>query len=370
MFERMLINGRNGGKGPKVKRFGSGLYGWGLGTDGQLGLGEAIDVYQPNKINLEGNWNLLTSSVSHTILSNSDGVFYGFGNNSYGALGFGTGKILTPIILENAQNWKSIKANNLYTLAIKEDGTLWSWGYNAQGQLGQGNTNNKFIPTQVGTDSDWKSISAGLRHSLAIKENGTLWTWGSNSSGRTGLNSTSGNTLNPTQVGSDSDWKEISAGGSASIAIKEDGTLWAAGWNGSGMLGNGTTATSSVFIQSGTDTDWKFVSVGLLHSVGLKIDGTLWTWGRGADGETGDGLFTVNTTSPNKISNEIWKNISASNYYCMAIREDGELWGWGKNQVGEIGIGNTDPVGSPTFTGISDCISVSTGGFSTIAIVG
>ena len=42
------------------------------------------------------------------------------------------------------------------------------------------------------------------------------------------------------QIGSDTNWLSIAAGGAHTIALKSDGTLWAWGWNAYGQLGDGT----------------------------------------------------------------------------------------------------------------------------------
>ena len=50
-------------------------------------------------------------------------------------------------------------SNYEFTAAIKEDGTLWTWGYGGDGALGHGTTDDKLLPTQVGTDNDWVGSS-------------------------------------------------------------------------------------------------------------------------------------------------------------------------------------------------------------------
>ena len=84
---------------------------------------------------------------------------------------------------------------------------LWGWGYNAQGQLGNGSISNYSSPIQVGSLTNWKQVSVGLAHTAAIKTDGTLWTWGINGSGGLG-NGTSINYSSPVQIGSLTNWKQ------------------------------------------------------------------------------------------------------------------------------------------------------------------
>lgn len=46
-----------------------------------------------------------------------------------------------------------------------------------------------FITLQISAQC-WQTISAGYSHSLAVKEDGTLWAWGSNGVGNLGDNTT------------------------------------------------------------------------------------------------------------------------------------------------------------------------------------
>lgn len=55
---------------------------------------------------------------------------------------------------------------------------LYTWGDNTYGQLGLGDVTNRTNPVQVGTDTDWLQVSTGYTHSLAIKKDGTLWSAG------------------------------------------------------------------------------------------------------------------------------------------------------------------------------------------------
>jgi alpha-tubulin suppressor-like RCC1 family protein len=98
------------------------------------------------------------------------------------------------------------------------------------------------------TPVKWKAISVGVTHSLAVQEDGTVWAWGSNSWGEVGNGKRGGNVgylsvLSPAQVKGIDDVKSVAAGSSSSFAIKNDGTVWAWGSNMDGGLGIGTETT-------------------------------------------------------------------------------------------------------------------------------
>ncbi len=130
------------------------------------------------------------------------------------------------------------------------------WGQNSFGQLGNSTNFNRNQPTLVsGGDTTWINVASGGSHSLGLKADGTLWAWGWNSSGQLGNGSFS-NSFSPVQVGSARNWTAISAGGEHSLALKADGTLWAWGQNSSGQIGDNTTNSSEFPVKVGTDKNW------------------------------------------------------------------------------------------------------------------
>lgn len=260
--------------------------------------------------------------------------------------------------------WKQIAVSkngtDPFTIGLTNDGKLFGWGVNNYGQLGIGNTINQINPIQIGTSTDWKEIATTGSSTVAIKNNGTLWAWGEGAL----MGNNNSNTNIPTQIGTASDWKTISTGDFHVFAIKNNGTLWATGRGSYGQLGNGSTNLSTIFIQIGTDNNWKQVSGGNVFSVGLKTDGTLWTWGSDSIGQLGNGnSLTSNVLIPTQIGTDTnWDTVSAGKDNVLARKTDGTLWSWGSNNSGKLGIGNTTYKTSPVQVGsLNTWLKIATG---------
>jgi alpha-tubulin suppressor-like RCC1 family protein len=134
-----------------------------------------------------------------------------------------------------------------------------------------GHANQVLVPTQIGTDT-WSVISCGIYHSIGIKTDGTMWGWGADWNGQVGIGSVAGlEYYSPVQIGTDTDWVDVSCGDQTSIARKSNGTIWGWGWNQGDILGLGPPDLVPSPVQIGTDTDWISVTHNSYHSVGFKI---------------------------------------------------------------------------------------------------
>jgi len=314
----------SGAQGPSfgLKRNGT-LWAWGRNTSGQLGLGDTTNRSSPVQVGLLTNWSGIQSHAATTIATQSNGTIWGWGDNSQGTLGLGnTTSYSTPKQIGGLTNWLTVSGSYQggYVLAIKTDGTLWSWGQNGSGQLGLGNTTLYSSPKQVGSSVDWSKVYASTQSAFAIKTNGTLWSWGGNSYGQLGLNNTTVYS-SPKQVGLLVNWLNISAGYFYAVAIKTDGTLWAWGDNASGQLGLGNTTAYSSPKQIGILTTWLKVTGGCYATGAIKNDGTLWTWGKstGTRGMLGLGNLT-NYSSPKQVGSSVgWSEIAVGQQTMIAI---------------------------------------------------
>ena len=89
----------------------------------------------------------------------------------------------------------------------------------------------------------------------------------------------------------------FAAGGLMGYTLRVDGTVWAAGDNSVGELGNGGTAsTSSTPVQVTGLTGVTAIAASFYAGIALKPDGTVWTWGDNADGELGTGARSTRAT--------------------------------------------------------------------------
>ena len=196
-----------------------------------------------------------------------------------------------------------------------------------------------FTSKNYSQEGCWKQTSAGQQHTLALRNDGTIWAWGSNyhlvlGTG-TGLDSHI-----PIQVGTDNDWKQITTGTVVNLAIKQNGTLWAWGYNDAGEFGNGTFENSAIPVQIGTENDWKEVYANGTQTGGIKNDGRLWIWGYGTS--------YPDYNMPTLINDNIgWKHVRLGTQHSLAIKTDNTLWTWGSNQQGQLGIPSATYTNTP-----------------------
>ena len=318
----------------------------------------------------------LVASQTHALVANANGTACGMGRNEYGELGDGTTvDRWTPAQMTTETGLTGISkvaTGWLHSVALKSDGTIWAWGYNGYGALGDGTTTDKVTPFPGGGSlTGLVDVAAGQYHSAALRNDGTVWAWGYNAYGQLGDGTTTGKTT-PVQVILLSGVIEIAAGENHTMALKSDGTVWAWGYNGYGQLGNGTTTSASSPVQVSGLTGVTRIAAGTYFSMALKSDGTVWTWGYNGYGNLGDGGTTSSSSivTVSGLTNAI--DIAAGDYHALAVKSDGSVWAWGYNAYGQLGNGTTVnqstavQVSQPT--GFANLTGVAAGSYFSIAL--
>jgi alpha-tubulin suppressor-like RCC1 family protein len=331
-------------------------------------------------------WSAVAAGDAHTCALRDDGTLFCWGLRGSGRLGDGesTGSRAYPAVVHasaetggtNWTDWVAVAAGASHTCALRGDGSLWCWGAGGSGQRGDGSTATaRTTPTAVLRSgeaaggaiwTDWIAVAAGASHTCGLRAGGTLWCWGSATDGRLGNGDPTTSRTTPVQVLASAesedlpwtDWIKITAGGSHSCGLREDGSLfcWGAGQNGRRGDASVTAArTTPARVRASTESgegpwsDWTAVSGGGSHTCGRRAGSHVWCWGLGSWGQRGDDALEADRTTPAQTvadggegAWDDWTVFSAGGQHTCGLRADESLWCWGAGDQGQRGDGSTD----------------------------
>jgi alpha-tubulin suppressor-like RCC1 family protein len=226
-------------------------------------------------------------------------------------------------------------------------------------------------------------IAAGGSHSLILKTDGSLWAVGSNSNGQLGDGTQTDRNV-PVKIES-SGVTSIAAGENHSLYIKSDGSsknLWGMGSNGNGQLGVGNASDQNVSILiesvSLSAGDLFQVSADGNHTLYLKSDLSivqLRGMGASANGQLGN--FDQNVTTPIIVNSDMGTDANKSNIkistgdnHSMYLEDNGSLWLLGKNDQGQLGDGTDTNKSTAVMIEPSGVTDISAGGNHSLYIKG
>ena len=287
------------------------------------------------------------------------GVPVAWGANESGQLGDGNSENTSlPTQALGTGEALAGSGGQAFSLALMKGGRVEAYGENGSGQLGTGNTQSSNKPVEIAGLSEVTAVTAGAQHAMALKTSGRVFAWGDNQYGELGDGSPS-NILKPEEV---SALKEpaiaIAAGGSQtlrpaaegdfSLALMQNGTVEAWGYNGAGQLGNGSTESSSTPVEVKGLREVVAVAAGNGFALALLRNGTVKAWGSDAHGQLGDGGGATET-EPVAVSglSEV-SAIAAGGAHALALLANGTIKAWGWNFVGQLGNGTTVESKVPT----------------------
>jgi alpha-tubulin suppressor-like RCC1 family protein len=245
------------------------------------------------------------------VVADACGSVWAWGANVTGQLGYATGGVVqpTPRKVPGLHLITDVAAGNGFTIAKRQDGSIWAWGANDRGQLGNGTMLSEFdAPTLVGVGGAVAPI--------------TIW-----------------------------------AGRDSGIVNFIDNTVRAWGGNGSGQLGNGTTANSpdpvTVMVPSaqGPSATWIAAAPWAGHVLATDPASNVVGWGDNAYGAVGVGAPGSLVTSPRALGIHANGGIAAGGQFSVAvngvsigIRNVLQVTTWGRNDMGQLAQGPPNPV--------------------------
>lgn len=286
----------------------------------------------------------ISMGATHGIILAGDGTLWSWGESFAGWPVLGTGAARQPKLrrIGTDTNWLDVSTSFSHAICLKADGSVWSWGENIHGQLGLGPggaaVTQRILPTRVLAGNDWKEVAAGGAHSLALKRDGTLWAWGNNWAGQLGIGAANPEILEPTKVGTGSNWVRVWAAGVQSVGQQADGSLWF--W---GTLTGSATDTNRMYVPTriSTHANWSEVGFGYFVIFAIKTDGTLWAWGRNSGIYTGAPIQLSNPNPERVGSDADWQSCSTSEYFYHVLqKKDGSIWAMNASDHAKVGQQN------------------------------
>ena len=267
------------------------LYGVGDNSDGQLGLQDTIANINTPQLVKTG-----IASVScgyyYTMAIDTDGNLWATGSNGIsGVLGnnsqekqYGFVQIDTDVL--------TVSAGNRHTLYAKTDGSLYAMGDSNYGKLGRPYSSSDTydrLPVRVSGISDVRAVSAGMNHSLVITNSDELWSFGWQDNGQLVDGHDVDSAIStPTKVLEHV--KYADAGVDKSMVITTSDELYVVGYNTYGMLGDGTATYRQTYITpEKVRTGVYACSMGEGHSLIIDNDSTVYGAGYNSSGELGQG---------------------------------------------------------------------------------
>lgn len=295
----------------------------------------------------------IVSGARTTYALGSDGVWYGWGDNAFGQLGLGTvsdsepgpAPIGKPAGAAPDFTYTELVAesHSATVFALGSDGVWYAWGQNSYGLLADGTMDHSATPEPLGKPSAakrgfaWEQAVLGGAIAYGLGSDGVWYFWGVSAYGSRGDGTVGGTVTVPVKAGSPPGvvYERIVAGNRHAFGLGSDGLWYAWGGNDSGQLGvNRTTPLSGmpvplpVFRQTGGFSD--VFAVGN-SSFGLS-QGQLFSWGSNDQGQLGLGTRGGHRVAPAAVSLPAGLTVdrfSADSNRAFASASDGSWYGWG-----------------------------------------
>ncbi|MDR0591421.1 MAG: IPT/TIG domain-containing protein, partial [Candidatus Nomurabacteria bacterium] len=144
-------------------------------------------------------------------------------------------------------------------------------------------------------------------------------------------------------------WRSVGvAGGRHHCAIAADNYIYCWGYNGDGVLGNGTNTSSSIPVRVSqgampNQNGAKAIGDGVYSNCAIASDNWVYCWGANGNGALGNGPATAASNTPVKVSqgaipaNATIKKLAIGQDGGCVIASDDWAYCWGRNADGQVG---------------------------------
>ncbi|CAF0974051.1 unnamed protein product [Adineta ricciae] len=195
----------------------------------------------------------IATGYCHSLGLTDDGTVYGIGINSHGQLGLGHTKdcrSAIPLTCLRGSPIVHIACGAYHSLIISKSGTVFTCGLNASGQLGLGDTDTREWPSNVKALQLQRVTYAacGENHSVVVTMDGGVFSFGSGIHGQLGHNSMNDELL-PRKISElmGSEVSQIACGRShTAIYLPKTGQVYLCGLACAGRAGTQLTTYTTV----------------------------------------------------------------------------------------------------------------------------
>lgn len=212
---------------------------------------------------------------------------------------------------------------------VTKQGSAFTFGRNTNGQLGLGDDKTRTFPRKVDSLTGVVDAACGRHHTIFLTDQGRVYSTGKNDAGQLGLGDKKLEQINtPKRVPFEFGGKviKVACGADFSMALNDQGQVYAWGHPNHGCLGNGTDG--AYFITASKLTyHFEFAPI-LVTGWCEKVEGMM--------GEGREKAEMQPVVQPKIL------DIACGPEHSVAMAEDGNVFTWGFGGYGRLGHSSPD----------------------------